>query len=157
MNLPPLNAREPMVDADRRPSKTFLDLWTHVSARQEASAARVGSATTQPGLSAAVSTTALELGALSAGYYRVSVYVRVTTAATVSSSITPTIAHTDNGIACSQAGDALTANSVSVPKSWTFVVYADASSPISYSVAYASVGATAAVYKVTIVVEEVSV
>lgn len=151
----PLNVHEPMVDRQGRPSKTFIDWITALQTDVDQAPARLHRKSLA-NQSASIGATALETQSLSAGLYRVSVYARVVTPATTSSSLIPTITFTDETIACSQSGDAMTSNSVTAPKSWTFLVRIDAASPISYSTTYASVGATAMVYDLEIVVEQVS-
>lgn len=149
----PLNVHEPMVDERRRPSKTFIDWVTNLVGDVDASPARL-KRTSVSGQTAAISATPIPTEALSAGWYRVTVYARVTTAAGVSSSLTPTITHTDTGQTCTQSGTALTSNAIGTPASWTFLVYSDAASPISYSTAYASAGAPAMIYKLDVILEQ---
>jgi len=104
------------------------------------------------GLSAAVPTADL-VASPSGGLYRVSWVLRISLAATVSSSVQVTITHTASGVACATAGAALTTNTPDTPLSGSIVVRADAGAPITYAVAYASVGATAAQYDVDVLVE----
>lgn len=86
------------------------------------------------------------------GLYRISVYARVTVAASVNSSIAPTITCTDGAVVCTQTGVALTSNATNAPTGWTFLIRADASTPISYSVAYVS-NAAGMTYSLTIKAE----
>ncbi len=155
-NSAPLNAYEAMVDTQRRPSKTFIDWITALVADIDAAPARINVPVELAGQNASIGVTAIPSESLSAGWYRVTVYARATTAATTSSSLIPTITAIDNGLSVTQSGAALTSNSVTLPASWTFFVYSDAASPISYSITYASVGATALVYRIGIVLEQVS-
>lgn len=104
---------------------------------------------------AAIAATALALGTLAAGLYRVSWYLRVTQAASVSSAVTFSVNHTDGGIACTQTAPALTTNNTGQPQSGSFMVKIDASAPVLYAVAYASVG-TPMQYALDLVVEAVS-
>ena len=87
------------------------------------------------------------------GLYRVSYTLNVTRAATTSSSLTATIGWTCNGVACSQAGAALTGNTTSTQQGGTVVINADANTSVTYAVAYASVGATSAQYAFSLAVE----
>jgi hypothetical protein len=107
---------------------------------------------------AAITTTPLPTEALAPGLYRVSVYLRITQAASVSSSATVTITWTDDGVACSYAYPAVTGNTVaSVLVAPPLLLDVEQSSPVSYSVAYASVGGTSMIFKIAVVLERVSV
>jgi len=90
------------------------------------------------------------------GLYRVNFYTRITRAATTSSSLTVTIAWTDGGVAMSQASTALTANVVTAYRSETLVLWLDANTPVNYSTAYASVGATSMQYKLYLAMERLN-
>lgn len=76
------------------------------------------------------------------GLYRVGYYLRVTRAATVSSSATVTMRWTDGGVACLFTFGALTGNTVDTVGSALRDIRADKGSAITIEVAYASVGAT---------------
>lgn len=106
------------------------------------------------GQHASIGTTALVASA-SAGIYRVSWRLRVTTADGAASSIAVTILSVDGGVNCSEAGAALTADNVTLPKSGSILVRADASSPISFSTTYASTTPNAMQYALSIVVEAI--
>lgn len=150
----PLNANEPMVDEKRHPTKTFLQWVTSFTARVDTSPSRTKTVDLAA-QGAAIGTTAI--GSPSAtGLYRVSVYQRITTVAGVSSSLTTTIAWTESGVACSQAGAALTGNLTTTTGSFTLLIRADAATPISYSTAYASNAAGVMKYRISITLESVS-
>ena len=102
---------------------------------------------------ASIGSTPIPLPALTTGLYRVNLYVRVTTAGTVSSSISTTIGFTDDGVACAQSTTAYTGNVTTAPQSAVFVVSLDQGTPLTYSTTYASVGATSMEYKLTLTVE----
>ena len=89
---------------------------------------------------AAIGATALPLGALATGMYRVSYLARITTAASTSSSLTVTLGFTNGSIACALAGAAMTGNTTSTVQSQTVLVNIDASTPLTYSTAYSSTG-----------------
>jgi hypothetical protein len=55
----------------------------------------------------------------------------------VNGSLTVSIGNTDQGVTCSQTGPALTSNSVNLPQSGSFMVYADRNSIITYATTYA--------------------
>lgn len=90
------------------------------------------------------------------GLYRVSTYIRLTRAATTSSSLTVTMAWTDGGVACSWAGTALTGNTTATLEGACRPIRCDAGTSITYAVAYASVGATSAQFALDVRVEEMT-
>lgn len=116
---------------------------------QAAAAAIVAIALT--GLTASIGTTAI-VPVANAGLYRVNYRFRVTTPASVSSSLQFTVTTTDGGITCNQSSAAYTGNATNAPQSDAVIVRCDASTPLSYSTTYASVG-TAMVYRLDVTVE----
>ncbi len=88
--------------------------------------------------SATIATTPIPLPALAAGAYRIQYYVRKTTADGVSSSLTVTFSWTEGGQALSLSGAALTTDAVTAVQTGISPILIDASTPISYAVAYAS-------------------
>jgi len=154
LNLPPIPFRDAAVEIPSgKLTRSFISFLLPFLTRVTAAAATVVAVApiTQ---SAAIGTTAL-VPLPASGRYRVSVHARVTTAAGVSSSLIPTISYTSGGVACTQTGAALTANVPNQPASWTVLVKADASTPISYAFAYASVGVPSMVYEADVIVEGV--
>lgn len=103
---------------------------------------------------AAIATTPVPMPALTAGYYRVSVYTRITRAATTSSSLTVTIGWTDGAIVLTEAGAAITGNTTSTVQQRTLFLRVDANASVTYSTAYASVGGTSMQYRLDITVEK---
>lgn len=103
----------------------------------DVSAAGIAPVLPLTGQTGAIALTAL-IPSANAGVYRISLYARVTVAASVNSSIAPTITFTDGAVVCTQTGAALTSNATNAPTGWSFLIRADASTPISYSVAYVS-------------------
>lgn len=87
------------------------------------------------------------------GLYRVSYRFRVTTAAGVSSSLQVNIVTTDGAVVVTQSSAAYTGNSTGAPQSGTFIVRADAASPLQYEVVYASNPGAAMAYEVEFLVE----
>jgi hypothetical protein len=94
--------------------------------------------------------------ALPAGVYRASAYVRVTRPATVSSSVTLTLAWTRGGILFSVTGSPVNGNTTGSAGLLTWLFRIDADTPIQYATNYASVGATSMQYELDVVVESVS-
>lgn len=106
--------------------------------------------------SASIGTTPIPMTAIQPGLYRVSWYLRVTQAATTSSSIQVTLGWTDGAINCSRSGAAVTGNTTSTTQSGSEFIRIDGVTPINYSTAYASVGATPMKYRLDLLVELVS-
>lgn len=97
--------------------------------------------------SASIGSTSFALGTLSAGMYIVYYYAAITTAATTSSSLTVTFGWTDEAVAKTYSGAAITGNTNATIQQGAIVLAVDGSSPVTYATTYASVGATAMVYK----------
>ena len=105
---------------------------------------------------AAIPTTGLPIASVAPGVYRVSYRTRITTPGTISSSLTITISWTEGGIALSQAGAAIIGNTTSSFQFGTFVVRADANTPISYAAAYVSDVAGSMAFNLDITAEAVA-
>lgn len=104
--------------------------------------------------SAAIATTAFPLPALQPGLYRVSWFLRIVQAATVSSSVAVTFGGTDAAVAYPQSGPAETGNTVSTVQSGEKLMRCDQATALTYATAYATVGATPMKYDLEIVVEK---
>jgi hypothetical protein len=104
------------------------------------------------GQQASIPLTAL-VGLPSTGVYRISWRIRVTQAATTSSSIQLVITTTEGGVVCTQQSAAYTGNATNAPQSGLFVVRPDGDIPIEFSTVYASVGATPMKHDLDLVVE----
>lgn len=130
--------------------KWFNNLTTVI----QATPVRV-SITTLDTQSASISATSIPAGTLGAGTYRVSYYARITTAASVSSSLTVSFQWVDGGASCSVSGTAITGNLTTSTGTGTFIVNIDQATPFTYSTTYAS-NAAGMVYTVTIILESIS-
>ena len=108
------------------------------------------------GKAASIGTTPIPMTAVQPGLYRVSWYLRITQAATVSSSIQVTLGWTDGAINCTRSGAAVTGNTTNTTQSGSELIRIDGVTPINYSTTYASVGATPMQYRLDLVVELVS-
>jgi hypothetical protein len=107
------------------------------------------------GQTASLSATAfVPATAITAAVYRVSYAIRVTTAATSSSSLTVTAGWTAGAVAQSSSGAALTGNTTATQQSGSFLVKADGGTAITYAVTYASTGATAMAYELDVILEQ---
>lgn len=105
---------------------------------------------------AAIGTTAFPVGTLAPGLYRITTYARITRAGTVSSSLTLTFAWTDGGVACTLSLPANTGNTTATVQTAVLMVKVDAASPLSYSAAYVSVGATTMQFLLELLLEQVA-
>lgn len=105
------------------------------------------------GQTGSILATALPVGAVTAGFYRVSWYARITQAATTSSTLTVTIGWTESGVGVTTSGPALTANVVTATQSANVLIKADANSPLTYATTYGSVGGTSMQYSLSVLAE----
>lgn len=145
-NLAPIPRRSPLLTLKTLLVDVLWDRWfTSLLERVNLTPVRIGSAVVSDA-DAATTTTAVNIQPLEAGMYQVSYSLSLTQAATVSSSLTPTIGWTFNGQSFSQSGAAMTGNTLTTQQNGVFTVNCDASSSITYAVSYASVGATSAQY-----------
>ena len=150
--LPPFPLRNVVTEPTRFLSSLWRDWFTALRDAIHLAVARAAS-TSVTAQSAAISSTTAH-AVTETGLYRVSYRARITTAATVSSSLTVTVGWTDTGVACSQAGAAMTGNTTTTQQSGQVVVYADAATAITYSTAYVTSGATSMAYALAVVVEQ---
>ncbi len=102
-----------------------------------------------------ISTTTLLADTGSAGVFRVSWFLRITQAATTSSSVAVSVGFTD-GVALTISGSAVTGNTTTTIQQQTVLVRCDANSALTCSTTYSSVGATSMQYAVSVVVERVN-
>ena len=104
---------------------------------------------------ASISATPLLVTSFS-GLFRVTYYLRITQAATVSSSVTVTIGFTETAVPLTKTFPAVTGNTTTTIDSQTWLLRSDAAAPITYAITYASVGATAMQYRIDVVVEQLA-
>ena len=105
---------------------------------------------------ASIAATAIPIGSITHGVYRVSYYARVTTAAGVSSSLTVELDWPD-AVACTHTGAAMTGNTTTTYQEDVVTMDVDSSGPIRYGTTYASDAAGAMKYKLVITCEKVDV
>ena len=103
---------------------------------------------------ASIATTPFAMPSLAPGLYRVTLYARITQAATTSSSLTVTIGHTDGGVSCTQSGAAITGNTTATVGSGSVIVRIDQATAITFATTYASVGGTPMQYRLDMAVEQ---
>lgn len=102
---------------------------------------------------AALTTTALDVLDGEASLVRVSWVLRVTRAATVSSSAQVTIGWTDGGQAMTSVAAAVTGNTVTSGQQGSIVVRRDARTDVTVALAYSSTGATTMQYDFDVITE----
>jgi len=88
-------------------------------------------------LAAALATTAAQT-VIAPGMYRLGLYIQKITADGVNSSLTVTVGWTSRGIPLTKTFTALTTDTIGANDSYTWELYSDANSDITYAVAYAS-------------------
>lgn len=135
----------------------MAEVWIPYMQSQSSITATAVRQTTSPVVltaqSASIGVTSIPAASLAGGLYRVTYWARVTTAAGTSSSLSVTLSWTDSGVACSKAFTAVTGNTTATTDSNSYLVNIDGASPISYSTTYASVGAPAMIYALSLTLE----
>lgn len=159
MSLAPIPQQSPLIDTGdpQHPAYLATDwyLWLFaLVARLDATPATLKTiALTSQAASLATTGT---VPAPSSAVYRITYYARITRAATTNSSLTVTIGWTDNTVSCTQAGAALTGNTTATTQSATVIVRGDQASALTYATTYASTGATAMQYSLSVIVEQLT-
>ena len=114
---------------------------------------RIGS-TSLTAQDATIATTAIDAPSLIQNVlHRVSYSLRITQAATVSSSATVTLGWTTNSVSCTQAFTAVTGNTTATQQSASIVIFPDAATSVTFGVVYASVGATSMTYALDVLLD----
>jgi len=152
LNPLPMPMDTPMVGEDRIIEFSVWVPYFVARDQQAAQAATVAVDETVASQDAAIGATPLPVGT-SGGFYRVNVYARITRAATVSSSLTPTFRWTEGGVAQSRTYTALTANTTTTILQDVFPMRIDSNTSVTYETAYASSGATSMQYGLEITIE----
>lgn len=147
---------EPLIDASGRMNPRWYIYFRDANAQIQAAPAAVIPPVELTAQNASISATPLPTDALAPGLYQISWYVRITTVATTSSSLTVTIGWTDGGVACTFSGAAITGNLTSSTQSQILLVRSDQAAPISYSTTYASNAAGEMQYSLVVVLQRVS-
>lgn len=127
----------------------YLSLFAR-DQRLQAAPLILGTPTTLTSQSASIGATALSLGTLTGGLYAFLWYLRITQAATVSSSLALTIAWLESAVSLSSTSAAVTGNTITTTQSGLLVVRSDAVGPITYATTYASVGASVMKYRLDV-------
>ena len=152
----PFPAKDAIVaQGSLRPTKVLIDWVTTLASDVDQAPARL-TTVTLTGQSASIGTTAFTIGVLAAGFYRVTPYARITQAGTVSSSLTVTLGWTESALALTADWAAVTGNTTgSVLTGPPALILVDQGTAVSYSTTYASAGATAMQYRLSLTVEQV--
>jgi len=142
----------------RRPlymAKTWL-LW-FINTLQPAvqSSSQVLKVVTLTAQSATIGLTAVPLGSLSAGLYRVSYYARITNPDGVSSSLTIALGWTESAESLSLSGAPITGDSITSVQTGVAVIQSDASGAITYGATYASNTPAKMQFTLIVVVERI--
>lgn len=103
----------------------------------------------------AIALTPFAVGSLTSGMYRASAVLQITTAGSLSSSLSVTFHFTLGSKACTVTSAANTTNDPTVPLCFSAPVSIDAGSPISYSTTYAANAANSMIYGGTFTLEAV--
>ena len=134
-------------------AQEHIDWWLEQQRRVEDGPEQLGTVSLSA-QSADIAATPVPMPDLTAGMYRVSYYVRVTRAGSVSGEIQIQIGWTDGTIALTSAGTNLTANTTSTFEQRTLFLAVAANVSITYEAIYNDGGGTAMQYKLEIVVEK---
>ena len=108
------------------------------------------------GQTASLALTPFDTDTLPEGQYRVSWFIHITTAGSVSSSLAVSVSVTHKTFVCSRTSTALTTNLTSSidQNDWTFSI--DPGSPISYSTTYAANAANSMAYSIALILEQLN-
>jgi hypothetical protein len=103
--------------------------------------------------SASIGATAVPIGSVTAGQYRVSYYARVTTPDGVASSLTVTLRWTEGSVALALSGSAMVGDTTTTVQSGMMLLEVDADSALAYATTYVSNTPGAMKYRLTVKVE----
>lgn len=151
VTLEPIPAGNPLVDRDGLMTPPYQRWFSLALIPRVQSAAFNVVSLGLTAQAASIGTTAFIPSA--SGLYRVTYYVRVTQAATTSSSLQVGVLSTDGGVAITQTSVALTTNTTASVQGGVVIAQCDPSTPLSYSTTYASVGGTPMQYRLLLVGE----
>lgn len=105
--------------------------------------------------SASIGSTVITLPTLAAGTYRLTYYARITTAASVSSSLTVGFGWTESTAAQAVTATPITGNTVTTVDSGSFTMDVDQATSLTYSTTWAPVG-TPGAYRLTVIAEQLA-
>lgn len=151
--LAPIPLETPIVTRDGVITEFFRRRWQELIDRSVRTPTLAAAALQAQ--NAAIATTAV-FTTVTPALYRVSWYLRKTTADGVSSSVQITIGWTESGLPFTEVGAALAVDAVDARQSGSVVVRADAFADLTYAIAYASNTPGAMVYRLDVTVEQLS-
>lgn len=152
--LPDIPINSPIADGQYLNTDYYQYLFA-LQARTQAASELLTNPLVLTEQAAAIAATPIPLPELQSGLYIVRYYARITTPASVNSSLTVTFTCTESGLSIPQSGQAITGNTTTTAKSESFVLLVDANSPITYATAYVS-NLAGMKYRLTITVEALS-
>jgi hypothetical protein len=153
---PPMPARDPMTDPVTGLIRRTWQVWLRNLTNTVNDAPVRIQTVSLSGQAASIGTTSIPSVPLSTGLYRVTWYLRITTAAATSSSLTVSFGWTDDTVTMSLSGAAVTGNTTTTSQTGTALLAADNASPVTYATSYTSVGTPAMQYALNLILEAVS-
>ncbi len=116
--------------------------WLHAVKTAIDSAAKNVGPVSLTAQAASIAATAIPILTVTTGLFRITHYLRITQAGTVSGEVTLTIRWTDGGVAQSHAFAIVNGNTTATFQTGTLLIHADVSTTITYETTYATAGAT---------------
>jgi hypothetical protein len=156
MANPPMPSRDAMTDAQGIVRRTWQVWFRNLTNTVNEAPSRIQTVSLVS-QSASIGTTSIPSTTLTAGLYRVTWYLRISTAAGTSSSVTVTLGWTDDTVTMSLSGAAVTGNTTTTSQTQTSLLAVDNASPVTYATVYSSAGSPAMQYALDITLEAVSV
>ena len=153
---PPMPARDPMTDPVTGLIRRTWQVWLRNLTNTVNDAPVRIQTVSLANQAASIGTTSIPSVPLSTGLYRVTWYLRITTAAATSSSLTVSFGWTDHTVTMSLSGAAVTGNTTTTSQTGTALLSADNASPVTYATSYTSVGTPAMQYALNLILEAVS-
>lgn len=150
--LPAAPARNPIAGG-RGMVGTLWDAWFRALTLMVNRAPQVMVSRTWTAQTASLSTTTL-VSVPATGLYRLSYAVRVTQAATSSSSLRVTLGWTDGAVAQTAPGESLIGNTTTTREANSVLMRADVRTLLTVAVSYSSSGATAMAFGLDVVAEQ---
>jgi hypothetical protein len=136
-------------------TEVFANYFIRLGDTVNASAVRIADPVGLTAQGASVAATDLSGGGVSQGLYRVEWFAHITRAATTSSSLTVALDWVANTFTLTKTFTAITGNTTSSFGDGQAFFYADAASPVRYTLTYASVGGTSMQYQFRATLERV--
>jgi hypothetical protein len=156
MANPPMPARDAMIDREGIVRRTWQVWFRNLTNTVNDAPSRIQTVSLVS-QSASIGATSIPSTTLTAGLYRVTWYLRISTAAATSSSVTVTVGWTDDTVTMSLSGAAVTGNTTTTSQTQTSLLAVDNASPVTYATVYSSVGSPVMQYALDITLESVSV